>query len=104
MTKFASVFLALCVCIWLADPKDGAHAWQNSTVTMNDDSFSDDCSRHLRVGHDDFQASVRDEETRTLPNQPLSMIAGHNGGIQVSTWDKSEVSIKMCKQVAARDE
>jgi hypothetical protein len=104
MTRFAAVFLALCVCIWLAHPKEGAHAWQNSTVTMNDDSFSDDCSRHLRVGHDDFSASVRDEEVRTLPNQPLNLIAGRNGGIQVSTWDKPEVSIKFCKQVAARDE
>lgn len=104
MTRLAAVFLVLCVCIGLARPRDGAHASQRSTITMNDDALSDDCSRHLRVGNDEFRASVRDEETRTVANQPLSITAAHNGGIQVSTWDKAEVSIKLCKQVAAEDE
>jgi DUF4097 and DUF4098 domain-containing protein YvlB len=71
---------------------------------MNDDTSSDDCSRHLRLGSDDYRASVRDEETRTVANQPLSITAAHNGGIQVSTWDKPEISIKLCKQAAAEDE
>lgn len=104
MTRFAAMFLAVCLCVWLVRPKHDAQAAQRSTVTMNDDAGSDDCNRHLRVGGDDFRASVRDEETRTIPNQPLNITASHNGGIQVSTWDKPEISIKLCKQVAAEDE
>lgn len=105
MMRFAAVFISVCASLWLAGHWGGAHASQRSTITMNNDSaFSDDCSRHLRVGNDEFSASIRDEETRTLANQPLSITAAHNGGIQVSTWDKPEISIKLCKQAAARDE
>jgi DUF4097 and DUF4098 domain-containing protein YvlB len=53
---------------------------------------------------DDYDARVRGEEVRTVPNQPLTITAEHNGGIQVSNWDKPEISLKLCKQVAAEDE
>lgn len=76
----------------------------NSSVTMNDDSTGDDCAQHLRVYNDDFRASVRGEEARTVPNQPLTINAEHNGGIQVTTWDKPEISLKLCKQIAGEDE
>jgi DUF4097 and DUF4098 domain-containing protein YvlB len=71
---------------------------------MNDDSASDDCRDHLRVSDNDYRTTVRDEETKTIPNQPLRITAEHNGGIQVTTWDKPEISLKLCKQIAVDDE
>lgn len=75
-----------------------------STVTMNDDSPSDDCAERLRMYNDDFKTTVRDEETRSVSNQPLTISAEHNGGIRVTTWDKAEFSLKLCKQVSVDDE
>src|SRR4029077_3411410 len=76
----------------------------NSTVTMNDDSSSDDCREHLRVGDDDYRSNVRDEEVKTIPNQPLTITAEQTGGIPVPTWDTAELRLKPCKQVAIDDE
>lgn len=75
-----------------------------TNMLMSDDSASDDCADRLHVYNDDFRATVRDEETRTLPNQPLNITAEHNGGIRVTTWDKPEFSLKLCKQVSVDDE
>jgi DUF4097 and DUF4098 domain-containing protein YvlB len=71
---------------------------------MNDNSSSDNCSDHLRVSNNERRANLRDEETQTISNQPLTITAEHNGGIQVTTWDKPEVSLKLCKQVSIDDE
>ena len=101
MKKLIALCLALPLCISLARAADHR---SGSTVTMNDDSASDDCRDHLRVGNDEYRANVRDEEIKTVPNQPLTITAEHNGGIQVTTWDKPEVSLKLCKQVAVDDE
>src|SRR5579859_3657747 len=101
MKKLIALCLALPLCISLARAADHR---SGSTVTMNDDSASDDCRDHLRVGNDDYRANVRDEEIKTIPNQPLTITAVHNGGIQVTTWDKPEVSLKLCKQIAVDDE
>jgi DUF4097 and DUF4098 domain-containing protein YvlB len=103
MKKLIVLGLTLPLCLVLA--RAGEHrTGSGSTVTMNDDSASDDCRDHLRVGNDDYRASVRDEETKTIPNQPLTIKAEQNGGIQVTTWDKPEVSLKLCKQIAVDDE
>ena len=103
MRKLIVLGLTLPLCIVLA--RAGEHRnGSSSTVTMNDDSAGDDCRDHLRVGNDDYRANVRDEETKTIPNQPLTITAEHNGGIQVTTWDKPEVSLKLCKQIATDDE
>jgi DUF4097 and DUF4098 domain-containing protein YvlB len=103
MKKMIALGLTLPLCMVLA--RAGEHRnWSGTTVTMNDDSASDDCREHLRVGNNDYRASVRDEETKTIPNQPLTITAEHNGGIQVTTWDKPEVSLKLCKQIAVDDE
>src|ERR1700757_4232676 len=99
MKKLIALGLTLPLCMALA--RAGDH---RSTITMNDDSASDDCRDHLRVYNDDYRASVRDEEVKTVPNQPLTITAEHNGGIQVTTWDKPEMSLKLCKQEAAGDE
>ena len=103
MKKLIAVSLALPMFLFLARAEE-RHNHGGSTVTMNDDSASDDCREHLRVGNDDYRANVRDEETKTIPNQPLTITAEHNGGIQVTTWDKPEFSLKLCKQIAADDE
>ena len=101
MRKLIVLGLVLPVCLGVARAQYRGHS---STVTMNDDSSSDDCREHLRVGNDDYRTKVRDEETKTVANQPLTITAEHNGGIQVTTWDKAEVSLKLCKEIAVDDE
>jgi DUF4097 and DUF4098 domain-containing protein YvlB len=103
MKKLIVFVLALPLCIGMARAGDqrGGH---NSTVTMNNDIASDDCRDHLRVGNDDYRNKVRDEEVKTIPNQPLTITAEHNGGIQVTTWEKQEIGLKLCKEIAVDDE
>src|SRR6476661_2135761 len=103
MKKLIAVSLALPLFMVLAHAGE-RHNYGGSTVTMNDDSASDDCRDHLRVGDNDYRSNVRDEEVKTVPNQPLTITAEHNGGIHVTTWDKPEVSLKLCKQIAVDDE
>ena len=103
MKKLIAVSLALPMFLVLAHAGE-RHSHGGSTVTMNDDSASDDCREHLRVGNNEYRANVRDEETKTIPNQPLTITAEENGGIQVTTWDNPEISLKLCKQVATADE
>src|SRR5436305_1694555 len=103
MKKMIALGLTLPLCMALALAQEH-HNRSSSTVTMNDDAASDDCREHLRVGDNDYRANVRDEEIKTIPNQPLTITAEHNGGIQVTTWDKPEFSLKLCKQIAADDE
>ena len=103
MKKLIALGLTLPLCMALARAGERSN-WSDSTVTMNDDSASDDCREHLRVGDNEYRANVRDEEAKTIPNQPLTITAEHNGGIQVTTWDKPEVSLKLCKQIATDDE
>jgi DUF4097 and DUF4098 domain-containing protein YvlB len=101
MKRLLVVLLALPICaVMLRAAEPGS---QNSSVTLND-SDSDDCAQHLRVYNDDYRARVRGEESHTVPNQPLTITAEHNGGIQVRNWDKPEISLKLCKQAAAEDE
>jgi hypothetical protein len=102
MRRLVVLGLLLPFCASMARAGDNNN-WRNSTVTMNDSS-SDDCRDHLRVGDDDYRSNVRDEEIKTVPNQPLTITAEHNGGIQVTTWDKAEIGLKLCKQVATDDE
>src|SRR5260370_27396939 len=103
MKRLIALVISVPLCVWVA--KAGEHkGTYGSSVTMNDENSSDDCAGHLRLYNDDFRATVRDEETRSLPNQPLTITGEHNGGIQVTTWDQPEFSIKLCKQVAAGDE
>jgi DUF4097 and DUF4098 domain-containing protein YvlB len=100
--RLIAVSLVLPLCAALASA--GETRSHNNTVTMNDDSSSDNCAEHLRVYNDEYNANVRDEEVRTISNQPLTITAEHNGGIQVTNWDKPEISLKLCKQAAAEDE
>jgi DUF4097 and DUF4098 domain-containing protein YvlB len=99
--KLILLGLMLPLCVSASQAQYRGH---NSTVTMNDDSSGDDCREHLRVGNDDYRTKVRDEESKTVANQPLTITAEHNGGIQVTTWDKAEVSLKLCKEIAVDDE
>src|SRR5262249_35273407 len=101
MKKFAFLAAGLLLCSGLSVAQE-RHS--RNTVTMNDDSANDNCVDHLRVFNDDFRNTVRDEEVQAIGNQPLTITAEHNGGIQVSTWDKPQFSIKLCKQISIDDE
>jgi DUF4097 and DUF4098 domain-containing protein YvlB len=70
----------------------------------NDDSLSDDCNDHLHNSGWRYHSVVRDEETRSLQNQPLDIHAEQNGGIRISTWDKPDFSVKLCKEVASESD
>lgn len=102
MSRWITLSLVLPLCAVLASA--GETRSQNGTISMNDDSPGQDCTEHLRVYNDDYTANIRDEEVRNVPNQPLTITAEHNGGIQVTNWDKPEISLKLCKQAAAGDE
>src|ERR1041385_6675809 len=102
MRKLIVLAMTLPLIVWAANAGENGRS-RNSTVTMNDDASSDDCRDHLRVG-DDYRSTVRDEEVKTVTKQPLTIAAAHNGGIQVTTWDKPDFALKLCKQVAADDE
>lgn len=99
MTRVLAFALVLPLCAWAAAAGQQTST-HRSSVSMSDESSSDDCSQRLRVSNEEF-ARLRDEETRTIPNQPLHVIAAHNGGIQLSTWDKPEISVKLCKEAGA---
>lgn len=102
MRRLIALSLVLPICAVLASA--GETRSHSNTITLNGDSQSDDCAEHLRVSNEDYSAKVRDEEVRTVANQPLTITAEHNGGIQVTNWDKPEISLKLCKQAAAEDE
>src|ERR1700743_2147462 len=104
MKKLIILGLALPLCVGLMLQADQRGHSRSSTLTMNDDSANDNCSEHLRMSNDEFRSNLRDEEIKSVSNQPLTITAEQNGGIQVSTWDKPEVELKLCKQVAATDD
>lgn len=104
MKKLIVLGLALPLCFGvMLQAGEGDHS-RNTTITMNDDAANDNCSDHLRMSNEDYRTNLRDEEVKTVSNQPLTITAEQNGGIQVSTWDKPEVGLKLCKQVATNDE
>lgn len=102
MRRWIALSLLLPVCAVLAGA--GETRFHNNAISAADDSRSDDCAEQLHVYNDDYSARVRDEEVRTVANQPLTITAEHNGGIQVTNWDKPEISLKLCKQAAATDQ
>lgn len=104
MKKLIVLGLALPLCFGFVLQASGGDHSRSTTLTMNDDSANDNCSDHLQVGNDEYRSNLRDEEVKTVSNQPLTITAEHNGGIQVSTWDKPEIGLKLCKQVATNDE
>lgn len=104
MKKLIVLGLALPLSVGLLLQADQRDHSRNTTLTLNDDVANDNCSDHLRMSDDDFRTNLRDEEVKTISNQPLTITAEQNGGIQVSTWEKPEVGLKLCKQVAVNDE
>jgi len=103
MKKLIVLLMVVPLSVWVSQASDRKDMY-GSNVTMNDDTSSDDCADHLRINNDDFRSSVRGEESRNVPNQPLTITGEHNGGIHVTTWDQPEFSLKLCKQVGAADE
>lgn len=92
-------FLLLLLGVSLGSAYGQRH--HSVSLTTNDNPASNDCQGHMQLHGSDFSSVVRDEESRSLPNQPLTIHAEHNGGIQVSSWDKADISIKLCKTVAS---
>jgi DUF4097 and DUF4098 domain-containing protein YvlB len=104
MKKLIILGLIAPLCLGLAQALDDEHRGSHASITMNSDSPNENCTDQLRVNEAEFRANMRDEETKTIPNQPLTIKGEDNGGIAVSTWDSPEFSLKLCKQVAAADE
>jgi len=94
------VVAALVLSVALAMAFAAKNGGKGSSHRSSMDSLSDDCSDHLQNYGHRYNSIVRDEETRSLPNQPLNFVAERNGGIQISTWDKPDFSVKLCKEVA----
>ncbi len=74
---------------------------ENVAIAANEQVASDNCSDHFHMDQSQFTAAASGEETRTVANQPLTIHAEKNGGVQVTTWDGPEFSIKLCKQAGA---
>jgi DUF4097 and DUF4098 domain-containing protein YvlB len=86
----------------LAAAQDQKHHSNMTISSRNPDS--DNCQEHMNMYSDEMPAVARSEETVTYPNQPLKVSASRNGGIHVVNWDKQEFSVKICRQVSARNE
>ncbi len=74
-----------------------------SSITFQDGA-SGSCRDSFHMFSDEHPYVAYDEETKTLPNQPLTVTASRNGGIQVLNWNKPEFSIKICKAAAANSD
>jgi DUF4097 and DUF4098 domain-containing protein YvlB len=92
--------LALSVIVVLS----GARSNHSVTLASSDDAMGDDCSEHMQDYGRHYESVVREEESRSLPNQPLNINAEHNGGISISTWDRPDFSVKLCKQVSSESD
>jgi hypothetical protein len=103
MRKLMVLGLALPLCFGVIQAADSNDS-QNSNIIVSNDASSDNCSEHLRNGDNDQRSTLRDEEMKTISNQALTITAEHNGGIQVTTWEKPEISLKLCKQISTTDE
>ena len=101
MRKAMLLCLVVALGVWAAVAGERHHSMN---VTTNDNTSSEDCSVRLRVSSPEFESTFRDETVSTVRNQPLTVRGERNGGIQVTTWDQPEFSIKLCKQVAADNE
>src|SRR5947199_8371782 len=101
MKRTTMSFLVVLLGMCLAQAQTHRHG---TSISTSDDVSSDDCSARLHVSGRDFESVVRGEQAQTLPNQPLNIRAEHNGGIQVTTWDQPQFSIKLCKQVASNSD
>lgn len=96
-----SAFLGFLVLTFGFSVSWAAPRNQEKGTASTADSASDDCSEHMHSYNQRYESVLRDEESRTLANQPLKIYSEHNGGIQITTWDKPEFLVTLCKQVAS---
>ncbi len=80
----------------------GAQRWGHNLSMNTTNSDSTDCQDHIHIYSDDLPAIANSEEVVSLANSPITVTASQNGGIHVRTWDKSEISVKLCRAAAAR--
>jgi DUF4097 and DUF4098 domain-containing protein YvlB len=104
MQRWLGILLVLVGCAWLAQIHvNDVHASRAFNFVNSDDSASEDCTEHLHMTDQD-RAMLRGQELREVSNQPLTIVAARNGGILVTSWEQPEISLTLCKQVAAADE
>src|ERR1700694_1366817 len=89
-------FLAVVLAVVILQARE--HRSNNISLAGHEGAVSDDCSDHFQMHKGEFASVVSGEESRVISNQPLNIHAEKNGGIQVTTWDKPEFSVKLCKQ------
>src|SRR5438270_2502162 len=73
------------------------HRHSSTSSTTINESDADTCQGQIRMFSDDHPYTASGEETKNVPNQPLTVTASQNGGIRVRNWEKSEFAIKVCK-------
>ncbi len=79
-----------------------AQRWGHNLSMNSTNSDSTECADHIHIYSDDLPAQATSEEALNLANSPINVTASQNGGIHVRTWDKSEISVKLCRAAAAR--
>lgn len=97
----ARVLGLIVVALGLTFVVSNVHDKRSVMAYSTEDSLNNDCSEQLRDFGRHYQSVVRGEETRSITNQPLKIVAEHNSGISISTWDRPDFSVKLCKQVAS---
>src|ERR1700732_3121956 len=68
-----------------------------------DDSLSDNCKDHFRFDRGPFSTVMEGEEIRMVPGQAWKIFQ-QQGGVTITTWDRSEFSVKLCKLIAVNDQ
>jgi DUF4097 and DUF4098 domain-containing protein YvlB len=104
MRKLLLCILTLAVAVSTAAAAVGdghRHGRHGMSINTRNDVNSDACEDHINIYDDDHDRVARGEESKVLPNQPLRVTAARNGGIHLRTWDKKEISVKLCKVAAA---
>jgi DUF4097 and DUF4098 domain-containing protein YvlB len=93
--------LTLIATLSWADGSGRRGNWRGLNINTHNDVNSDACEDHIDIYDGQHDATARGEEAKILANQPVRVTAAHNGGIHLRTWDKKEISVKLCKVAAA---
>jgi DUF4097 and DUF4098 domain-containing protein YvlB len=101
MSKSRFLPLGLLAFALVAASADGQR-WGHNLNMNTTNSDSTECQDHIHISSDDLPVQASSEEVLNLANSPISVAASQNGGIHVRTWDKNEISVKLCRAAAAR--
>jgi DUF4097 and DUF4098 domain-containing protein YvlB len=111
MRRFLLALLALSLSATLLfahDPEKRSRRshWGHGSFSINthNDVNSDVCADHIEIYSEEYPSIARAEESKVLANQPLRVTASRNGGIHVRTWERKDISVKVCKVAAAEND